>query len=81
MNGRVQKSLGDRWPRAMRREIAASYIGVSPSKFDGLVKEKRIPAGKECDGVKRWAREWLDEYLDDIFYDDGESGKWSNFAA
>lgn len=65
----------------MRREIAASYVGVSASKFDLLIADKKIPQGKTEDGVTRWAREWLDDYLDGIFYGDKESGTWKNFAA
>lgn len=39
---------------AMRREEAASTVGVSPSKFDDWVKQKRMPAPIRADGVTLW---------------------------
>lgn len=31
------------WPAAMRRELAAAYVGLSPSSFDRAVKEGVLP--------------------------------------
>lgn len=53
-------------PRGLRREEAARYVGVSPSKFDQLVKEGRMPAPKEVDGCRVWDRVGLDGAFDDL---------------
>ncbi len=46
---------------ALRREEAAASVGVSPSKFDGWVKEKRMPAPIRADGVVLWDAEAVRE--------------------
>jgi predicted DNA-binding transcriptional regulator AlpA len=40
--------------RGLRREEAAAYIGVSPSKFDALVAERRMPSCFHLDGCSLW---------------------------
>jgi hypothetical protein len=40
--------------RGLCREEAALYIGISPSKFDQLVKDGRMPPPKEVDGRVIW---------------------------
>jgi len=40
--------------RGLRREEAAEYIAVSPSKFDQLVKDGRMPKPKNIDARKVW---------------------------
>jgi predicted DNA-binding transcriptional regulator AlpA len=47
-------------PRGMRREKAAEYVGVSPSKFDAMVADKRMPSPKQVDGCVIWDRLALD---------------------
>ena len=47
-------------PRGLSREEAAAYIGVSPSKFDEMVKDKRMPAPKRIDRRTVWDRRRLD---------------------
>lgn len=47
-------------PRGLRREDAARYIGVSPSMFDRLRKEDRVPSPRELFGVMLWDRADLD---------------------
>jgi hypothetical protein len=41
-------------PRGLSREMAAEYIGVSPSKFDQLVRDGRMPPPKSVDRRKVW---------------------------
>ena len=54
-------------PRGLRREQAALYIGISPSKFDNERKAGRIPEPKTIlPGVAVWDRSKLDE----LFFDD-----------
>lgn len=47
-------------PRGLSREQAASYIGVSPSLFDILVKDARMPAPKRINARTVWDRLELD---------------------
>lgn len=47
-------------PRGLGRELAAAYIGVSPTKFDDLVKDGRMPRPKKMDGRRIWDRVALD---------------------
>jgi hypothetical protein len=51
-------------PRGLRREDAARYLGISPSKFDELVKDHRICGPKLVDGCVVWDRHRLDEAFD-----------------
>lgn len=48
-------------PRGLSRIYAAAYIGVSPTKFDELVADKRMPRPKRIDGRRVWDRLKLDE--------------------
>jgi hypothetical protein len=36
--------MADRWPLTMNRTEAAAFLGVSPSLFDKIVKENRVPS-------------------------------------
>ena len=40
--------------RGFRRQEAAEFIGVSPSKFDEMVKDGRIPPPFSIDGCRVW---------------------------
>lgn len=53
-------------PRGLRREEAAHYIGVSPSKFDQMVADGRMPAPKEVDNCRVWDRLALDAAFEDL---------------
>jgi hypothetical protein len=44
----------------MNRTEAAAYIGVSPSKFDEMVKDGRMPQPKRIDGRCVWHIRQLD---------------------
>lgn len=50
--------------RGRRREAAAEYIGVSPSKFDEMVKDGRMPKPKRIDGCRVWDVLALDRFFD-----------------
>lgn len=47
-------------PRWMRREIAAYYIGISPTLFDRKRKEGAIPPPRAALGVYVWDKDELD---------------------
>ena len=50
--------------RGLSRIEAATYLGISPSKFDELRKAGRIGPAKILDGRKLFAIEALDEFFD-----------------
>jgi excisionase family DNA binding protein len=50
--------------RGLSRLEAAAYIGVSPGKFDELVRDGRMPAPKRIDGRKVWDIQNLDLAFD-----------------
>ena len=43
-------------PIGLSREVAAAFIDVSPSKFDEMVKDKRMPKPKQIDSRRVWSR-------------------------
>jgi predicted DNA-binding transcriptional regulator AlpA len=47
-------------PRGLSREQAAAYIGVSPSLFDTLVKDGRMPPPKRINARTIWDRIQID---------------------
>jgi hypothetical protein len=47
-------------PLGLSREDAAWYIGISPSKFDQLVTDGRMPAPRMLDGRRVWNRHDLE---------------------
>ena len=48
-------------PRGLSRVQAAAYIGVSPSLFDEMVKDGRMPKATAINARKVWDRIKLDE--------------------
>lgn len=58
-------------PRGLCREAAARYIGVSPTKFDELVADRRMPKPKRIDGRVVWDRIALDASFSDLPDDGG----------
>ena len=41
-------------PRGLRRIEAASYVGVSPTKFDEMVRRGDMPEGFRVDSIRLW---------------------------
>jgi hypothetical protein len=52
--------------RGLSRLEAATYLGISPSKFDELRKTNRIGPPKVLDGRLIFTVERLDEFLDSL---------------
>jgi hypothetical protein len=50
--------------RGLSRVEAAIYLGISPSKFDGMRKDGRIGPAKVIDGRKVFDVRMLDEIFD-----------------
>jgi predicted DNA-binding transcriptional regulator AlpA len=53
-------------PRGLSREEAARYVGVGPTKFDELVRDRRMPRPKRIDGRVVWDRLALDAAFSDL---------------
>ena len=51
-------------PRGLSRREAAAYVGISPSLFDSLVKDGRMPGPKRINSRTIWDRLTLDEAFD-----------------
>lgn len=50
-------------PRGLSRVVAAAYIGVSPSLFDRMVADGRMPKPKAINSRRVWDRLKVDEYF------------------
>lgn len=61
-------------PRGLSRIQAAQYIGVSPSHFDKLIRERVMPPAKRLGGRVVWDRKQLDGAFDAL---DAESA-WTD---
>lgn len=66
-------------PRGLRRPDAASYIGVSPTKFDEWVRDGVMPKPKRVDKVVVWDRFALDQAFDAISETDSRDTSWDDF--
>ena len=64
-------------PRGLSRVQAAEYIGVSPTKFDELVKDGRMPRPKHVDARTIWDRVQLDEAFSALAADESAEAKQS----
>lgn len=58
-------------PRGLSRVEAAAYIGVSPTKFDEMVDDGRMPKPKRIDARVVWDRNKLDLAFEAIPDDGG----------
>ena len=56
--------------RGLLRDEAAMYVGISPSKFDELVADGRMPAPRRIDGRKVWDVRSIDLAFDELPCDD-----------
>jgi len=57
-------------PRGLRREAAADWVGMSPTKFDELVRLGLMPRGKLVRGCRVWDRYLLDIAFENLPDDD-----------
>jgi predicted DNA-binding transcriptional regulator AlpA len=62
--------------RGLRREQAARYIGIGPTKFDQLVDDGRMPKPIRIDGRRVWDSRQLDVAFDALIGDDGDANPW-----
>lgn len=54
------------WPAAMRKELAAAYLDISPRAFATLVSSRAIVGRKVSDRSVRYLRAELDVYLESL---------------
>ena len=49
----------------LSKDEACSYLNISRSKFDGLIREEKLPKGKKRRGFKElfWYKDELSNYL------------------
>jgi hypothetical protein len=60
--------------RGLSRDEAAIYVGISPSKFDELVRDKRMPGARRIDGRRVWDVRALDIAFDELPCEDARQG-------
>jgi predicted DNA-binding transcriptional regulator AlpA len=63
-------------PRGLSRTQAAAYIGVSPSLFDQMVADGRMPKPKRINARTVWDRRKLDEAFDMLDDDSPVCDPW-----
>lgn len=61
--------------RGLRREESARYVGVSPTKYDEMVREGVMPRPWRIGGCVVWDIRKLDAALDSLI-DEGEASEW-----
>jgi predicted DNA-binding transcriptional regulator AlpA len=73
-NGANYPCYGCYAPRGARRGLsrieAAAYVGISPSKFDQLIADGRMPTPRRIDHRNVWDVRELDLSFDDLPRDD-----------
>jgi predicted DNA-binding transcriptional regulator AlpA len=70
-------------PRGLDRCEAAAYIGVSPSLFDMMVKDSRMPPAKRINSRTVWDRRRLDlafDALPDSAGNEATDDVWNHVA-
>lgn len=68
-------------PRGLQREVAARYVGISPTKFDEMVSDGRMPGPKMIDRRKVWDRLALDAAFDDLPSVAEDENEWDRLTA
>jgi predicted DNA-binding transcriptional regulator AlpA len=68
-------------PRGLSREQAAAYVGVSPSLFDALVKDGRMPPPKRINARTIWDRIQIDAAFAALPSNDQPINPWDEMAA
>lgn len=64
-------------PRGLNRVLAAAYVGVSPTLFDTMVDDGRMPKPKRVNARVLWDKRRLDEAFDALPGDEADdSDPW-----
>lgn len=69
-------------PRGLSRETAAEYIDVSPSLFDQMVEDGRMPRPKRINSRKVWDRLSIDKAFSALpgGEDGGKDDPWAAYG-
>ncbi len=70
-------------PRGLSRTEAAAYIGVSPTLFDEMVRDGRMPRPKQVNARTVWDRRRIDlafDALEEQIIGDGDAQPKIHFA-
>src|SRR5215813_4186156 len=82
MENKPERSLPQSLPpRGLSREQAAAYVGISPSLFDTLVKDGRMPAPKRINSRTVWDRFLLDEAFTALPSNDAVVNPWDEITS
>jgi predicted DNA-binding transcriptional regulator AlpA len=68
-------------PRGLSREQAAAYVGISPSLFDMLVSDGRMPVPKRINSRVIWDRLEVDAAFAALPSNDDAANPWDVIAA
>ena len=60
-------------PRGLRREEAARYVGVSPAKFDEMIRDRQMPKPRQAGGRVIWDRAELDMAFSELPHQSSEN--------
>jgi predicted DNA-binding transcriptional regulator AlpA len=66
LKGKYSHAWPSMAPRGLSRTEAATYIGVSPSLFDEMVRDGRMPNPKTVNSRVIWDRYRLDEAFEEL---------------
>ena len=64
--------------RGLSHDEAAMYVGISPSKFDELLGDGRMPAPRRIDGRKVWDIRDLDLAFDALPRESSLGRSWDD---
>jgi len=66
-------------PRLIGREAAAAYVNVSPTTFDEMVRDGRMPRPKRLSARRKsWDIRALDVAVDDLEDCNNDNDTWDN---
>jgi hypothetical protein len=66
--------------RGLSRGEAAAYVGISPSKFDEMIADGRMPGPRRIDSRKVWDVRELDLSFDELPRDDSGPATGNSWA-
>ena len=67
-------------PRGLSRRQAAAYVGVSPTTFNAMVADGRMPKPKQIGKRRVWDRHQLDAAFDALPDDNEQDDVWARAA-
>ena len=80
----MSAAIASAFGQGLRRERASLYVGMSPSKFDELVRQGVMPRPRRIDRCVIWIRDELDAALFSLPCDGppgDETSVWADLEA